>query len=186
MPPAKERHLLPLGQRLWRVARVLLVLFALVVVAGHFMSPEFQGAATIDLQSSPEAVWGAINDFQKLPVSDRFCKGVDVIDGTRPTWREHVGGSSLVIDTLESSAPNLLVRNVRDEKVPMTMRNEYRIRKMSTGSELTLASKGEIRNGTLHVPFFRLIMRLTDAPNSNARHYLNSVAGVLSEKAEAQ
>jgi len=172
--------------RLWRFLRVLLVLIAVLLVVGHFLPAEFHGTASIDFQSSPEAVWAAINDYEKLPVSDRFCTGVDVIDGTRPTWREHTGGSSMVVDTAESKPPERLVRTVRDEGIPITMRNEYRIRKTGTGSEVTLVSDGELRNGTLHVPLYRLMMRLTGSPTVNARNYLNSVARALSEKAEAR
>jgi hypothetical protein len=170
---------------LWRYLRVVLVLVAVLLIIGHFLPPEFQASATIDLQSPPESVWAAINDYEKVPVSDRFCTGVDVIDGTRPAWREHTGGSSVLVDTLESKSPELLVRSVKDEVVPISMRHEYRIKRFSTGSELTLVSTGEIRNGTIHVPLYKLMMRITGSPTVNVKNYLNSVAHALGEKSEA-
>ncbi len=165
----------------------LLGLIVIAGIAGMFLAPEFSGEARITLGKPPEEVWQAINDYKRLPVSSAQSQRVEELpaEGGLPAWKEDIGSTTLTFRTTESQAPSRLVRAVSDAVVPMTMRIEYEIAAQGTGSQVRIRVNGRVDSGTLHVPFFRVMLRM-GAAAAGQRAFLESLARHLGENATAE
>ncbi|MCA9256770.1 MAG: SRPBCC family protein [Phycisphaerales bacterium] len=162
---------------------VIVVLFVIVIVVGRSLPKAFSAATSIQLNQSPEAIWTAINDYQKFPVSARMRKRTEPLPDAEglPCWREHIGSSRIRVTTLESRAPSRLVRRMEDEVVPMTMRTEYTIESTGSGARLRCAAEGSVEDGTWHAPVFRFMIRVFNGVKSGQKQYLASVARHFNE-----
>jgi len=165
------------------VVAVIVVLFVIVIVVGRSLPKAFSATTSIELNQSPEAIWTAINDYQKFPVSARMRKRTESlpnVDGV-PCWREHIGSSRIRVTTLESRAPDRLVRRMEDEVVPMSMRTVYTIEATPSGARLQCAAEGSVEDGTWHAPVFRFMIKAFNGVKSGQKQYLASLARHFSE-----
>ncbi len=166
---------------------VLLGLIVVAGVVGNFLAPDFSGEARIILNKPPEAIWAALNNHHKLPISGEQCQRVEDLppENGLAVWREDIGASILTIRVVEAQAPSRMVRTAADSVVPMTIRSEITLTPQDVGTEVRVRTNGRVDSGTWHAPFFRVILRL-GAASAGPRNYLNSIAKDLGESAKAE
>lgn len=170
---------------LWWLLAVPAVLVAGAAIVGMFLPKRFRTTTSITLRKPPDVVWSALADGEKLPVSGspRKVERLEAKDG-QPTWREELGSTTLVVRTSMMEPPRRLVREMRDEKIPMRTRWEYTLEPSDGGTIGRLVEEGEIDSGAWQSPFFRVIMRL--APGAGPRAHLNALARQLGDPGKAK
>jgi hypothetical protein len=103
-------------------------------------------------------VWKTITDYESQPAWRKDLTIVERLPDKegREVWREiYQQGSPITLETIESVAPNRLVRVIADEGGPFSGRWEYDIKRDgANGSSLTITERGEVPN-----PFFRFVSR---------------------------
>ena len=168
------------------VSGILVLLFLTPLVVGRFLPKHFSAITKLRVGRAPQDVWNAIGDFEQLPVSARMHKGTERLPDVEglPAWRENIGSSRIRIETIESNAPNRLVRQFQDEVVPMRMRMQYDIESVDGGSIVRCTANGTIEDGTWHVPFFRFMIHVFGGAKAGQKQYLTSVARHFNETAK--
>ena len=75
------------------IGGAIVALLLLPVVVGMFLPKEFAARVRVRLKQPPEAVWAALADYRKLPMSGAMCRGVEELpqEGRQPAWREDIG-----------------------------------------------------------------------------------------------
>ncbi len=170
------------------IASILVVLIMTPLLVGRFLPKQFSTVTQLRIRRTPQAVWDAIGDYQKLPISARMHRATEVlpdVDG-RPAWRENIGSSRIRIETIEADAPSRLVRQFQDEVVPMRLRMQYDIEPADDGSLVRCTANGTVDNGTWHAPFFRFMIHVFGGAKSGQKQYLASVAKHFDEKPRFQ
>lgn len=155
----------------------LLLLVVLAFAIGHFMAPEYSGRVVRRIDAPPAAVFAALLDVEACPQAGSMCRGVTrETDGELPAWREDLGSSVVSVRTLELEAPRRIVRELSDSVVPMKARWELELTPDGAGTELALAHRGRIDDGTWHAPIFRLLVKGLGMADRGAKNYLDAVA----------
>jgi hypothetical protein len=112
----------------------------------------------IKTKQTPEAVFTALADMQKMPEWNRNTEKIELlppIDGKEATRQTFKGGMTMTIVTTESLAPTHLAREMRENAGgPFVGSWTYEITPMTDGCKVALTEKSEIKN-----PFFRLMVR---------------------------
>jgi hypothetical protein len=174
----------PKKRRWWLIVLGTVATLVVLVVGGAFaigsmIGEEFTSTVSMSFDHPPQAVWDAIADYERNPVSAtmriKTTPLPDVESG--PSWEEDIGSSVLTITTLESDEPNRVVRFFKDGIVPMTSRVEYVIVPEPDGSKVTMSGLTVISDGTWHVPLFRLMLSL--APDAGSLAYLTELRAHL-------
>ncbi len=167
----------------WIIFIILFVLFGAVFVVGFLLPKTYTNQGNLVLASSPDDVWNAIMDMEKLPVSGSDQHHVQLISEADdpPAWLIDMGSTQLTIQTIESEEPHKLVRVLADGVVPMTAHYEYHLSPMGSGTDLTIQEEGFIDNGTWHVPIFRIMVRMM--PGAGLKLYCQQLVDYLGETA---
>jgi hypothetical protein len=112
------------------IAVVVLLLMLLVgglFVTGSMLDERVESSVTMAFPHDPAVVWSAIQDYETNPVSATMRQETIVIPdaSNAPAWKEDIGSTVITVQTMESDAPNRLVRRFEDSIVPMTADVEY-------------------------------------------------------------
>jgi hypothetical protein len=97
------------------------------------------------------------------------------VDG-KPSWIEDMGSTKVTVTTTEMTAPHRLRRHMKDSVVPMTAEFDVTIEETPTGCKVTATSVNVIRSGTWHVPFFRVILKLTGSGRTHLKSFWMTLA----------
>lgn len=139
----------------------LIGLVVLVVAIGFSLPERFTGSSSVMLAAPAEAVWEALHDVHKHPMTGKMMRSIETQpdrDGL-PVWVEDMGhGERITVTTTDSDRPRRLVREMRSAAIPMTSRWEYSFEPDGEGCRLTLDGETIISRGTWHVPIFRVMM----------------------------
>ena len=156
----------------------------LVFVVGSFLPDRYDARVVMKLNKTPEAVWAAVMDYQKHPISGAMRKNTQKLpdENGLPVWIEDMGETRLRIQVVAATPPNHIKWVFGDQVVPMTAWSETRIEPVDGGSLITTNSETTIRTGTWHVPIFRVILSLTRAHEKGVRDYWASIAKSLGEQ----
>lgn len=162
---------------------ILFVLVLTLIVVARSLPKDFSATTRLGINRPAKDVWDAINDFRKLPVSAKMCKGTEPLPdvANQPAWRENIGSSRIRVETLESDAPSRLVRQFQDEVVPMHLKMEYDIETAGQGCVVTCTANGRVDDGTWHAPFFRFMIHKFGGVKSGQKQYLTLLARQLGE-----
>ncbi len=160
------------------VAASLALLALALFVIGHNMAPEYGGRVERSIAAPPEAVFAALRDVEAGPHGGSMCRAVRIEDPDAEllAWTEDLGSSKVHARTLESEAPRVLVREMRDSIVALTARWEFSLEPEGAGTRLVLVHRGRVDDGTWHSPLFRLLIKGLGLADRGARQYLDSVA----------
>lgn len=143
---------------LLRILSVIVVLALLVLALGYSIPAHHQLTRTIDLKQTPEAIFAALADVQKMPEWNHNMEKVEMlppIDGKEATKQTFNGGMTMTIVTAESSPPTHLVRAMGDASGPMIGSWTYEISPATDGSHVMLTEEATFRN-----PIFRLMVKI--------------------------
>lgn len=165
-------------------AIVLLSIAALFIsmrIIGTLLPAEFRASVSVSTRAKPEAVWNALIDYHRHPMSAKMCRGIEDLPDVNglPSWRENIGHSHVRVETVERAEPRRIVRKMADEVVPMTMTCEYRIEPVGDSCVIHANADGEIRPGTRHVPIFKFMIHVFGAARTGQRHFLRSIVKTL-------
>jgi len=168
-------------------AMVLIVLLVGGVVAvGSTLGEDYSSTVSMSFTQSPDDVWAAIADYELNPVSATMRREtVSLPDkNDAPAWTEDIGSSIITVHTVESEKPARLVRFFEDGVVPMTSRVEYLLEADGDGTNVTMNGQTTIKDGTWHVPIFRVILSLT--PDAGSLAYLAELRAHLNADANKE
>lgn len=173
---------------LWVALGLVLLSFLTVWLVGFFMPSEYHGAARVTLNQTPQAVWAAIADVEKHPVSASLAKEVKILppDGERPTWLEELGNSTITVTTVASNEPISLERHMIDSATPMESEWRFEIAPVDAGCVVTVAQHLSLDSGTWHVPYFRFVISVMDGASLGPQEYLRVLAESFGESAEVE
>lgn len=168
---------------LW-IGIAIVALIALVMVGGLFLPDKYYAHVVVKVGKPPEAVWAAVMDYQKHPISGAMRKTTQKLpdENGLPVWIEDSGDTKLRVQVVAATPPNHIKWIFGDAVVPIKASSEARIEPSDGGSIITTNSETTIRPGTWHVPVFRVILWLTRAHEKGVRDYWASVAQTLGEK----
>ena len=145
---------------LWILVPVatLTSLLLIIVAVGLSIPRKHIASRTLKTRQSPEAVWGALTDYEGQPAWRKDVKRVERLPDRegREVWREvYESGSPITLETAERDAPRRLVRSIADEGGPFSGQWEYEIKQTGASeSSLTITERGEVPN-----PLFRFVSR---------------------------
>lgn len=161
----------------------IVALIALVMVGGMFLPDRYDARVVMKLNKPPEAVWAAVMDYQKHPISGAMRKATQKLpdENGLPVWIEDMGDTRLRVQVVAATPPNHIKWVFGDQVVSMTASSETRIEPAGGGCVITTESFTTIRSGTWHVPIFRVILWLTRAHEKGVRDYWASIAQSLGE-----
>jgi hypothetical protein len=95
-----------------------------VFVIGQLLLPShYRATHTFTIHQPPEEAWAAILDYARNPLSGNMLKSLEVLpdENALPSWREHLGGTSILVTTTSSQPPHLVKRHLQDAVVPMSV-----------------------------------------------------------------
>jgi hypothetical protein len=170
------------------VGALVLVLFTPLLI-GLFLGEDFRGAAAMEVEAAPQAVWDAVLDYARHPTCATSCRGVrDAPEEGKgeglPAWVEDLGPTQLTVQVAEMDAPRRLALHIQDSVVPLSSDWTLRIEPKGGGSRVALESETKIRRGTWHVPIFRFMMGPVGGVQKGVVHYLRTLAKSLGEQPE--
>jgi len=179
-----EAEAKPKKRRWWLIllgAAVMLVVLTIggAVAIGSMIGEEFTSTVSMSFNHPPETVWDAIADYERNPVSATMRRKTTPLpdDENGPAWEEDIGSSVITVRTLEAEEGARVVRLFRDGVVPMTSRVEYLIEPEGEGTKVTMDSLTTIKDGTWHVPLFRVMLSLM--PDGGSLAYLTGLRANL-------
>jgi hypothetical protein len=157
---------------------VLLLLVLLVgglFVTGSMLDEQVKSSVTMEFPHAREVVWSAIQDYETHPVSAAMRQETIPLpdEPDAPAWQEDIGSTVITVRTIESDEPNRLVRRFEDSVVPMTADVVYVLSQTDDGTSITMNMTTIIRDGTWHVPLFRVMQHA--APDAGSLAYLGSL-----------
>jgi len=161
----------------------LVSFIVIIFIWGSLLPEKYNAQITVALKSSPEQVWAAVADFEKNPMSGAMREKTNKLpdENGLPVWVEDMGETALTIRTVAAHAPMHVKRTVADRVVPMTATWEITIEPADGGSRVTATNETIIRNGTWHVPLFRLILKYGSGADVGLRDYWAAVGRSLGE-----
>ena len=101
----------------FRILMLLVLLVVGVIMVGYSLPARTTHTRTIILKQTPEAIFAALHDVQKLLEWNRNVGKVELlpsIDGKQATKQTFKGGMTMTIVTTESLGPTHLTREIRD------------------------------------------------------------------------
>jgi uncharacterized protein YndB with AHSA1/START domain len=143
---------------LLRILSFIVILVVLVLAIGYSIPAHHKLTRTIDLKQTPDAVFAALADVQKMPEWNHNLEKVEIlppVDGKETTKQTLKGGMTMTIVTAESSPPNHLVRAMNDAGGPMVGSWTYEISAAPDGSQVVLIEEATFQN-----PVFRLMVKI--------------------------
>jgi hypothetical protein len=162
----------------------LIGLVILIMIIGRFLPEKYHVQVELSIPHPPEAVWAAMSDYRKHPVTGSMMKRIEDLPPRNglPVWLEDIGSSRITVSTVVSEPPGHVVREFADSVVPMSARSEVHIDRIETGSHVRATHETWIRAGTWHVPFFRFIMTVTGSARGAVMKYWKKIARDLSTR----
>jgi hypothetical protein len=162
---------------LWIAAGVV-GFVVLTTLLGLCLPEKYAARVQGTLKRPPEEVWAALLDFHKHPMTGRMVKRIEVLPDAKglPSWVEDMGHTRITVTTVQADAPTHLVRELKDQVVPMTARIEFHLERIDEGCRVTAVNEVYIRRGTWHVPIFRLIFTLTGALKKGVKDIFSGLA----------
>ncbi|MBM3994077.1 MAG: hypothetical protein FJ303_07975 [Planctomycetes bacterium] len=160
------------------VVAIPLSLFLIAFIVGRFLPERYDACVIVELDRTPEEVWNALLDTQQNPMTGSMCRRQEKladVDG-RPSWLEDMGSSTVVVTTTVSEPTGRLCRRLADQVVPMTAEVSIVIEETQKGCRVTVHSVTVIRDGTWHVPIFRVMMTITGGGRSHLKSFWQSLA----------
>ena len=169
---------------LWIVGGLIL-LVALVQIVGRFMPEEYESELTMHVKQAPEVIWPMLVDPKEVSFGGKQSRGVELVSSESGDleWEEDLGQSMFRLRMVESEPLRRVLYEGADSVVPMTMRRELRLEAADGGSLVHCTQKIVIKNGTFHVPFFRIVMSL-GAGTAGMKDYLKRAASKIGEEAD--
>jgi hypothetical protein len=171
------------GAGTWALAiagGLLAVVLLLPAIAGLLLPERYRAAAEVRLDAAPEEVWARLLAPEEHPLSRGACRRVERLPpvGGLPSWREHLGPTSLVVDAVEAEPPLRLVLEATDEVVPLDLRVEVELHADGAGTRVLGRSETRVRRGTWHVPYLRVVLASGGARRA-LRAYLEGLASTV-------
>lgn len=157
---------------------VPLLLIVTVMIVGRFLPERYEAKLIVDLDRKPQEVWDALQDIDKNAITGKMRKRLEKladVDG-KPSWIEDLGSTKILITTEEAQAPAKLRRHLADQIVPMTADTDVALAETPTGCRVIASSVTVIRSGTWHVPFFRVMMKLTGGGRTHLKSFWTELA----------
>ena len=138
----------------------LVVLVAVVWIAGSMLPKGHVATRTIRLRQPPEAVWSAIADFPAMTAWRAGLASTERLPDRngKQVWREvSKDGSTIPFETTAAEPPKRLVRTIADPSMPFGGSWTYEIQPDGEGARLTITENGEVYNAV-----FRLFSKFMD------------------------
>ena len=164
----------------------LVSVIVLVFVAGMFLPNRYTAQVVVRMNKPPEAVWAAIADYEKHPLTGAMRKRTEKLpdENGLPVWIEDAGETRIRVQVVEATAPRHIKWVFGDEAVKtMSAWSDTHITADGGGCVITTNSETNIKSGSWHVPIFRVILTLTRAHEKGVRDYWASIAAALGETA---
>jgi hypothetical protein len=160
-----------------------IALVLLIMIVGRFLPERYAARVEMTIPRPPEEVWAAMNDYHKHPLTGAMMKRIEDLppQNQLPAWVEDMGSSKVTVTTAVAEPPRHLVRELVDSVVPMTARAEIHLERVEDGCKVTATQETHIRNGTWHVPIFRVILTVTKGTQSSLATYWKKIAKDLGE-----
>lgn len=178
----------PKRRRWWLILLGAAVVLVILIVGSAFvigskLDEQVMSSVSMSFDQPPETVWKAIADYERNPVSGAMRRETIPLpdEDAGPAWKEDISNSIITVRTLVSYEPTRLVRLFEDSVVPMTSRVEYLLESDGEGTRVTMDSITTIKDGTWHVPIFRVMLHL--APDAGSLQYLTDLRAHLTADA---
>ena len=171
----------------WIILAVLLILVATPFVVGRFLPERYEGQVKVLFPKSPDAVWRALAEVEKHPMTGKMMKSVErqPDENGMPVWIEDMGrGEKITVKTLEWESPKRAVRDMTSTSAPMTSRWEYHLQPVNSGCEVTLKAETFIRSGKVIACMFRFMMCVGGGVRKGLQIQMDMIAQTLGVSAE--
>lgn len=164
----------------------VLALIVLVFVAGSLLPERYGARGYLDVSASAEQLWPKLLDYRAHPVSAKMAKAIEPLpdENGLPVWLESLGSSKIRVNTVESKSASRLVLDLADTVVPMTARAVIELENRGGGCRIRMSNDAVIKNGTWHVPVFRVLMTLFGGMRGGIKAYLRQIAGEARARVE--
>jgi len=150
----------------------LLGLLIIAFIVGCCLPERYEAEVTAFIPSSPQAVWDAICNYERNPLSGRHTKEVlqQESDNGLPSWREKVGKALLSVQTHRSDPPWTLSRTIEEPSSRQQAEIEYRLNEANRGCRIAIQKRLQIPRGTWTAPILRLLHSLEGTSRDVKRH----------------
>ncbi len=164
------------------VAGIAFLLIAVLIV-GRFFPEEYLSEVRHASQQSPEKIYPLLLDPKAVNYGGKQSRSVTLIseEGELLRWREDLGPSKFTAGVVETEENKKVVTMGTDSVVPMEMHRTIELEPNGSGTTVTIHQRIHIRNGTWHVPIFRIMMSL-GAATGGVKDYMRRLANALREK----
>ena len=166
---------------LWVVVAVGAVVAVIggVALGGTLLPKRHVVTRSARFRQGQEQLWLAITDHAEEPSWRSDLKRIERLPDRerRPVWREFGRRhQAMTLETVESYAPQRLVRRIVDDGLPFGGRWIYEIAAETNGSKLTITEDGEVYN-----PIFRFMSRFLMNRHGTIDTYLQALGRHLGQ-----
>jgi hypothetical protein len=151
---------LPWKRLLLSIGGTVLGLFGAIYGIGLALPHDFAAHAVVDLPAPPPAVWAALQDYRRLPISGAACQGTTALPASprQPAWQEAMGESTATITTVAADPVRRWEIALADSVMPLQARWVFTLTPTATGTQVTIDETGSLANGHPGAPVFRAMM----------------------------
>ncbi len=165
------------------VVAVLLVLVALVWIAGAFLPKEHTVTRSARIDASPEKVFALITDAPSYPSWRTGVTSVDMQTSTngKMRWKEKGKDGEIEFELTEMISPTQVVVTIVSENLPFGGRWVFALEPDGTGTRLRVTEEGFVKP-----PPFRFLARFVFGYASTMEGYLRDVGKRFGQEAKVE
>jgi uncharacterized protein YndB with AHSA1/START domain len=171
------------SRKLWLAALGIFIVVGGLAGAGAALDEAHVASLTARYPAAPEAVFGVITDFERMPSWRADLERVEILSdpGEPIRFREHGEFGVITFEVDELTPPTRLVTRIADPDLAFGGRWIVQVSADGDGSRVTITERGEIKN-----PIFRVLSRFVYGYDSSLRSYLQSLGTELGSPVEPE
>ncbi len=160
-------------------AGILAGLMAVVLGIGALLPKEHTATRQARYKQSPEAIWQAITEAEKMPQWRTDVKAVRRLPEKNgmPGWVETLDFGDLPLEATEMTPPRRLVMRIATEELPFGGTWTYELAAADGVTTLRITENGEIRS-----PVFRFMAHFVFGYSATIEDYLRALGKKFGEE----
>ena len=138
------------------IALVLIVTVAAVYTIGWLLPVGHVASRSADFKAAPQSIYDVISDVEHYPQWWPEISSVEMLPAEegRVRFRQHTSTGPIVMEVVETVAPQRLVTRIADPDQPFGGTWTFELTPQNDGTRLTITERGEVYD-----PLFRFMSR---------------------------